>query len=283
MKRILYTIIGYSFSLAAALGILCSLTGIILVWRFVPAVSDRLVDTASFAQRALDSTEELLDVADNTLTDAEDNITLIAEATQDMAGSVDKTATIAASISDTMENEFSDIVENTQSALTSLEGSAKLVDDTLSFVAAIPFLGSKYSNQTPLYNSVVGVNQSLTDLPDNIFRLQENLEETSSAFTQLNESLQTLSDSMSEIETSLEDANAIVESYQILVDEAQTSTARVIGKLPAWIRWFAAGLSVLFVWTILIQAGLLLYVWDLAALRQKKEDIPPSDTDSESL
>ena len=46
-------------------GIIVSILGIVFVWRLVPGTTERLVDTATFAQRALDSTEDLLAVADN--------------------------------------------------------------------------------------------------------------------------------------------------------------------------------------------------------------------------
>ena len=108
-----------------------------------------------FAQRALDSTEDLLVVADSTLTEAEDNIALIADATKDVAETLDQTSEIATTVADAVGEEFTGVVKNTQTALGALETSAKLVDDTLSFISKVPFVGGKYSNQTPLYSSVV--------------------------------------------------------------------------------------------------------------------------------
>ncbi len=98
MKKIVYAITGFSFSLAAALGIIVSILGIVFVWRQVPGTTERLVNTAIFAQRALDSTDDLLAVADSTLTQAEDNIALIADATQDVAETLKQTSTITTTV-----------------------------------------------------------------------------------------------------------------------------------------------------------------------------------------
>ena len=273
MKKILYSIITYSFSFAVLLGIAFNLAGIILVWRFVPIVSDQLVNTATFAQKALNSTEDLLEISDSALGKAKENITIIAEATQGMADSVQETSTIATSISDTMGEEFTGILENTQSALTSLESSAKLVDDTLSLVASIPIIGTNYSNQTPLYNSVAQINESLTKLPDNMSNLQENLDKASTAFTALNDNLENLSSSVEDIETNLEDAGEVITSYQELVSQAQEKTGHAIEIIPSRVRWIAAGLTLLFVWAILIQAGLILTIRDMFSIQQKMEQL----------
>jgi methyl-accepting chemotaxis protein len=277
MRKLLYSIIDTSFRLAAALGIFFNLAGIILVWRYVPIVTERAIATATFAQKALDSTDALLTVAEQSLTQAEESITLISDATQEMATSLETTASIATSVSEMVGDEFIGVVENTQTALTSLENSAKLVDDTLSLIAAIPFLGSKYSNQTPLYNSVVGVNQSLSELPNTMLSLQDSLDSTASAFSLLNGSLGTLADSVSEIESSLQEANTVVRSYQLLIKEAQNDTAVVLEKLPAWVRWTAVGLTLLLLWAILIQAGLLLYGLEIAD-RNSTGGVPAKQT-----
>jgi methyl-accepting chemotaxis protein len=278
MKKTIYSITGFSFTLAAALGIIASLAGIMFVWRQAPAVSTHLVATAEFVQRVLDSTEGLLEVTDSTLTQAESNIALIADASQEMAETLHQTSLITASVADMVGDEFVGVVENTQTALTALETSAKLVDNTLSFIAAIPLLGTRYSNATPLYSSVVGINENLAELPKNMRGLQANLDSTAEAFTMLNESVRVLADSVGEIEASLKEAHAVVKSYQTLVTESQETTERMIVKLPGWVRWGAVGLTVLLVWGIVIQAGLLMFGWEMAGWRREN---PAVDAEAE--
>jgi methyl-accepting chemotaxis protein len=268
MKKIVYAITGFSFSLAAALGIIVSILGIVFVWRQVPGTTERLVNTAIFAQRALDSTDDLLAVADSTLTQAEDNIALIADATQDVAETLKQTSTITTTVADAVGDEFTSVVDKTQTALGALESSAKLVDDTLSFISSIPLLGAKYSNQTPLYSSVVEINESLDEMPKTLKSLQDSLDSTANAFTGLNDSVSVLADNVAEIETSMKDAVAVVNRYQVLVDEAQVKTENMIEKLPRWIRWTAIGLTVLLVWLIVIQAGLLMFGAEMAGLKR---------------
>lgn len=266
MKKMLYSIIRISFSLAAALGILFSLAGIVIIWRYVPVVSERLMDGAVFVQSALDSSEDLLDIAQTTLTQTQENVALLADATEVMADSLNETSSMASSISNMMEDKFIGVVENTQSALTSLETSAKLVDDTLAFIASIPLLGTKYSNQTPLYNSVVEINENLSDIPANMRDMQTSLDATASAITLLNEKVDTLTANVSKIETNVTDAKTVVTTYQELVNKAQGKITYIIDRLPHWVDWAAIGLTLLLVWAILIQAGLLLYVQDIVRI-----------------
>lgn len=268
MKKIVYAVTGFSFSLAAALGIIVSILGIVFVWRQVPGTTERLVDTAIFAQRALDSTENLLVVVDSTLAEAEDNIALIADAARDVAETLEQTSTITTTVADAVGDEFTSVVDKTQTALGALESSAKLVDDTLSFISSIPLLGAKYSNKTPLYSSVVEINESLDEMPKTLQTLQDNLDSTAEAFTVLNDSVGVLADSVAEIKTSLADAGEVVNEYQVLVDEAQLKTANAIEKLPRWVRWTAIGLTVLLVWLIVIQAGLLMFGTEIAGFKR---------------
>ncbi len=60
----------------------------------------------------------------------------------------------------------------------------------------------------------------------------------------------------------------MVNRYQVLVDEAQLKTANAIEKLPRWVRWTAIGLTVLLVWLIVIQAGLLMFGAEMAGLKR---------------
>ncbi len=271
MKKLVYTITGFSFSLAAALGIIVSMLGIVFVWRLVPGTTERLVNTAVFARRALDSTDELLVVADTTLTQAEDNIALIANATRDVAETLEQTSTVTTTVADAVGDEFAGVVKNTQTALGALESSAKLVDDTLSFISSLPLMGTKYSSKTPLYSSVVEINESLDEMPKTLQSLQDNLDSTAEAFTGLNKSVGVLADNVDEIETSLADAVVVVNRYQVLVDEAQVNTETIIEKLPRWVRWTAVGLTVLMVWVIAIQAGLLMFGAEMAGLKYEQQ------------
>lgn len=282
MKKIIYSITGFSFSLAAALGILVSLLGIFFVWRMAPAVTERLVASATFAQKALDTTETLLDVVDTSLEKVEESVALVAESTEQVAETLNNTSAITSSVADTLGDEFTGMVEKTQTALTALETSAKLVDDTLSFISSIPFIGTSYSKKAPLQSSVVEINESMSELPQTLQEMEEKLSSTAQAFTSLNDSVNDLAENVGEIEASIQEAGVVVKEYQVLLDEAQRSTANIIEKLPRWVRWAAVGLTLLFVWLIVIQAGLLMFGMEMAGwrkeapLEQPAEDVSPS-------
>lgn len=264
MRKLIYKITGFSFSIAAILGIIASVVGIIFVWRLAPDLTNRLVYTTSYVQKALDSTDELLLVANMTLTQAQDNVALIADATREVAATLTQTSTITSTVADAVGDEFIGVVENTQTALSAFETSAKIVDDTLAIISAIPFIKTKYSKETPLSSSVTGISESLDGLPKTLRGLQDNLDSTARSFIVLNDSVTSLAKSVDEIETSLQDATEVVTLYQELVNEAQVNTARVIVKLPAWVRWAAVGLTLLLVWMIVIQAGLLMLGGEMA-------------------
>ena len=262
MKKFLYNIVGISFTLAAVIGILFSLLGIITVWRYVPLVSERLLDGAYFAQRALNSSESLLDIAESTLTNTEENVALISAAIQGMSDALGETSDMATSISDLFENKFMDVIENTQNALTSLENSAKLVDNTLSIIAAIPLIGTNYSNQTPLYNSVAEINDSLDDMPSDMQSLQENLGHTALAMQGLTENVDGLLENIQETQGDISSAKEIVKNYQSQVQEAKEKINYAIENIPHWVDGVAVLLTFFMIWLIFIQAGLLLMSWD---------------------
>ena len=138
-----------------------------------------------------------------------------------------------------------------------------MTEKSLAIIASIPLIGTKYSNQTPLYSSVVEINASLDALPDDMRDLQDNLNNTASAIQGLNDKVDDLSENIDAINANVDEAKTVVNDYQELVQEAQDKTTRAITRIPHWVDLAAVAITLLLIWVILIQAGLLMYSLEL--------------------
>ncbi len=57
-------------------------------------------------------------------------------------------------------------IMETQTALSSASTSAKIIDNTLVFLASVPFIGVEYQPDVPLHTSLEQVAANLDDIPE---------------------------------------------------------------------------------------------------------------------
>ncbi|KPL74145.1 hypothetical protein ADN00_14195 [Ornatilinea apprima] len=259
MKRFFYRIAALLMMVSAILGWVISATGIYLVWRVEPHVSNGLVTAATSLDETLAATEGLLKVADSSLEQAEKSIQLVETTVDTLAGTLESTSEVTSAVADVVGDTLGDMVKGTRAALNTMTKTARLIDDTLGFVASVPFIGRSYKPEVPLSDSVSDVSASMNDLPTALGQMSVDMQTTSGSLVQLSKDTRKLATSLADIQDNLAETREVVESYQTTVTDVRGSLAVAIQNLPTWVKIAAVSITLLLVWVFLAQVAIFIY------------------------
>jgi hypothetical protein len=174
------------------------------------------------------------------------------------AAALKSTSDMTASIGSMLGEELAGILMETQNSLTSVQASARLIDDTLGIISRIPLIGARYAPDVPLATSIERVNTSLDPLPDTLSDVQTNLVNTSEDIARLEGDLEALSTHIQDLNTQLKDAHAVLSDYQAITLETQAGLAGLEENTPNMVQAFIWAFGAFLLWLLLSQLGLLL-------------------------
>jgi uncharacterized protein YoxC len=256
MHRFSLRIVGGLLLFAALLGAAISIIGMVVLWRLEPVVNSTTVETIDLMERTFTVSRNLLDVSAQTLNDIEKNITQIHTSLEDATTVLQSTSTSASALAKIVGDDLPGVVGKTQTALGSMQKSAKLMDDTLTLISRIPFVGAPYRNDVPLQDSVAQVSKSLDTIPADLKTMQTQLTGTAASFESLQKDTARLSEDIGAIEKNLADAKKVVNDYQSILDDSQHRLDQLRGRVSGWILLCAWMGTVFLVWLLLAQFAL---------------------------
>ena len=93
-----------------------------------------------------------------------------------MGKSMDDSGGLIRSTADLVGVEMVGFVNNTQTSLTSVQSSARVVDDFLGLLSSLPLIGARYKPDVPLEDSIALVKTSMDPLPDSLLKIRRDLD-----------------------------------------------------------------------------------------------------------
>jgi uncharacterized protein YoxC len=248
MKPIIYRISGLLLLIAAVLGWAGCITGSVLLWRGVSATSTSLQKTAGELNSTLEATSELLSVLEITMDTINSKLTVIESASIGLTDTLGAASAIAADFSSLSGGDFPEIVKDIQTALSSMQNSARLVDDTLGIITNLPFIGRRYSPEMPLSESVSNVSTSMDNLPKTLSSMESDLTTTSEDLQSLKEDVEILSSSLGEIKASIKVMQKALDSYQSSVSSLKERLGTFKKNLPGYMTALSVSVTLFFFW-----------------------------------
>ena len=250
--------LGHLLIVLAATGMLFSLVGFTTVWIVRPNIQSGLIETVGIIETTLKTTTNGLQVLDQSIENVKSDVATL-------QGSLDELGTTLLDVSTSLEtsaaligNDLQITVINTQIALSSAATSAKVIDDTLAFLAAIPIIGADYEPEVPLHVSLAQIAYDMDDVPGTLVTLEGNLNDTSSSLSSFSEDLSTLSEDLDSITSDLSEAQNILGSYGDIVDIALAKVTSLQTRLPTLILLGCIFLSGVLLWLGVAQASVLM-------------------------
>jgi len=264
VKPIYQRITGFALMTAGVMGILLVIAGVIFLVRVGPRVEASAAETLELVDRTLLTTEEGLVLAEDSLAQVVETVEALEATVASVGQTINGTVPLVDSVADLLGERLTETIKATQDTLSSVVKSAKLVDNVLSIVTAIPFIGTdRYQPDVPLHIGLENVITSLDEIPDSLGAAQEDLTSSSGKLDAMQDDFTAMADNIGQIATSLESAQAVLDEYRDIVTDLQEQVSSVRQGLPVWLRWSGVAFSFVLVWLGIAQIGPLIQGWEL--------------------
>jgi len=263
---VIKSVLGIALMAFSALGLLISLLGLLLVFRFSGQVASSAGAAVDVAVASLTSTKQNLDLASRGVEQAQ----VVLGATQGFLESADSglenTSVMLGSVSDIMADDLPDVIEETQRSLTAAEEGAAVIEQVLYGLNAISALtGITYDPEVSLTEGLADINESLDTLPATLAELDESLSAAQENLDALQTSVTLLPAPLEETETVLDEAQTSVESYSSVIEKLTQKVSNLQESLPNWTRAVVFALYFLLLWLAISQIGLLWQGWEMVS------------------
>lgn len=264
MKPIYQRISGVALMTAGVMGILLVIAGIIFLVRVGPRIDASAAETLELVDRTLSTTEEGLVLAEDSLEQVVDTVEALEATVASVGQTIYGTVPLIDSVADLLGERLTETIKATQDTLSSVVKSAKLVDNVLSIVTAIPFIGTdRYQPEVPLHVGLERVATSLDEIPDSLGAAQEDLTSSSGNLDAMQDDFTVMADNIGQIATSLDNAQSVLAEYRGIVTDLQEQVSSVRQGLPVWLRWTGIVFSFVLIWLGIAQIGPLIQGWEL--------------------
>jgi hypothetical protein len=258
MGPILERVIGIILIVAAAFGLLLTLTGLILLPRVENAAQDRAQETLTVLNGTLTTTSNALDVVDQTLDDATVTMVTVELTTRDVSRALSDTIPLLDTMAGIAGEELPTSVAATRLSLESAQDAAVAVEGVLFALNQIPLLRAPlYDPEVPLATTLGTVATSLETLPESLIEIETSIETASGNLGQVGSNVTTLADNLDDIALSVTEAKSVTTQYQTVVREQQAIVTDLQANIDTWITWSARVFALVLLWLAVAQVGLL--------------------------
>jgi len=251
-------IIGIVLIIAAAVGLLLSISGIAAIWTIRRSLTGDLIRTFDLLDETLDAASDGLGVADQTLAKFVLDITTMETTIQTAGKSIEDTIPLMESFTELLTNDLPATIRSTQTALVSAQSSAQAIESTLQLLSAIPLLPiGAYDPEVPLAEALAEVSASLDPLPQSLTDLAGNLETSQDNMDLIATQVETISINVGALRSNLTQTKDVLSRVRVVIATLQGQVNNIRSGLPGGLNaavWF---LTVFFIWLGITQIGLL--------------------------
>jgi methyl-accepting chemotaxis protein len=267
MRTFTARLTGLLLVLGAILGTITAGAGLVMLWRAEPVLTETIDGTIDLMDTTLTTTADTMLFVNGSLLQMKDNLGVIRESLQNAGSAMQSTADVTSSVAGLIGDDFTNVVNETQQSLASVQNSARMIDNTLSLISGIPLIGPSlsggYRRDMPLEGSIREVSTSLETVPASLRDVQNNLQTTSQNFELMKSDLEKLAATIDEIESGLANAETMMGDYQELFTRSQERLDNARTASPTLVRSMLLLGTAFFIWLLVAQIAMFLQGLDL--------------------
>ena len=273
-------VIGYTFIVAAILGLIFSLAGIVMVWVVKTPLTTNLINTIDLIDTTLEATSSGLTIVDDTLTNTISDLSSIENTVQTAARGIDDSVPMVKSLSALMSENIPQAISSTQTGLSTLQDAARTLESTLRLITSIPFLPIEgYDPDVSFSAALEEVSQSLDAIPQSLSEMDNTMNATKGNLIMLGAQINIIARNISDLQDSFSEIQLVFDQYQEVISGVQVKldifrdNLQIVITVSAWI------FTIIFIWLGIAQVGLLTQGLERIDWRSNA-DIPESDESS---
>ena len=263
MKTLLRRMTGSIMIITAILSLLVSVAFLVGVWRLRQPITAGIVENLDLLYATVVTMDDSVSLIENTVTTLTDAAETIAQSTNAISDAINGASVMAESFADLLGEDLPATIINTQTAITSAQSSAVVIDNVLSGLASIPLIGIDYNPPIPLNQALGNISETLSSIPPNLEQIESGLDSTSSNLLQLKTDLELIKLNLQNIQVRLTEAQAVIDDYQQALDALKERLENSQASAPKLVLGAAWLLTLLIAWLSMSQLGLLLQGIDI--------------------
>ncbi|HHX08641.1 MAG TPA: hypothetical protein GX730_04330 [Chloroflexi bacterium] len=175
----------------------------------------------------ISNTKETLTLVEDFLPDLNSSLIHVKTSVENFQISGDELPDLLDNVGSLIGNDFSALASEGQLSLESAANSAKIIDETLSFLSRIPFLNVNYDPEQPLEKGLRDLSSSFGSLPENLGQIQSDLSSATENISVFTEQLDSINDSLNDFSDSVGSLKPKLLTYQIILDELNETVQKV--------------------------------------------------------
>lgn len=262
-----------------AVGIVASLVGGIVGVAFIGNATDTSVQALELTDTVLAGVEDTATVLDTTFTDVAETLTTVQGSVTDASDAMGQVGTTLDDLTVLVTEDVPDSLDAVNAAMPQLIQTAGVIDSTFN---ALSFLGVNYSPDTPLDESLVAVQDQLSNIPPDLRSQREGLDDVAVRLDDLAAQGDDIATDLDTITTDLETSRDLIQEYRTTATDAGALVDDLSGRLVSRSRVARTILALLAVTVAIGQTvPLLLGLQALRAIR-RREDLDDHDGTSPS-
>jgi hypothetical protein len=263
MKTVLHRITGFLMVTAALVSLLVSAFFLVMVWRYRQPVTTRVVENLDLLYATTVTMEDSLLMVDDTVSSLRAASETISSSSDAIENAIGDGSIMTDSFATLLGDNLTATITDTQTAIISAQASAVVIDNVLSGLASIPFIGIDYNPRVPLNQALGNISDTLSSIPPTLEEIQSDLISTGLNLKQLETDLQKINSNIQNILGTMEKAQRIIDEYQQEISQLKTRLDLSRTASPEWILTAAWVLTFVISWLSISQLGLLLQGFDI--------------------
>ena len=263
-------LLGVLFIAAAAAGLVFSVVGLVEVWRYRPVVTQKVVETLTVFEQALNTTHDGLAIVGQVVQTTTVDIAALQTTTQALAQALHDTRPMLDSLTRLTSTDFPAAGAATQTSLASAQSSAFLIDNVLATLSSTPFLSvGAYQPDVPLHTALAQVSDSLNTLTPALATINSSLVEGQTNLGVMETELNKIAKTTNGISTALDRAQAVIDQYETVTIRLKEQLAALQVRVPDWLTTLTWILTFILGWLLIAQVALATLGFSL--LRSRRE------------
>lgn len=251
-------VIGYTFIVAAILGLIFSLAGIVLVWVVKTPLTENLISTLNLIDDTLEATSSGLTIVDDTLAQTTSDINSIENTMLTAGKGIDDSVPMVESLAILMSDDIPEAISATQTGLTTLQDAAGTVESTLKLITSIPFLPIEgYDPDVSLTSAIEDIVVSLDAIPQSLSEMDNTMASTKGNLIMLAAQINIIARNISDLKDSFYAIQLVFKQYQDVISQVQEKLDLFRSNLETGITVTAWIFTIIFIWLGIAQIGLL--------------------------
>ncbi len=269
-------ILAWTLIVISVIGILVCTLGVVGSWMINDRLTQGVLGLLSKADTAITRVEDLLTLADAQLKDAGTAIDTVREAASKLGDRIEKNSPVLDRISQILNEELGPTVNKIRDTFLKIEERVSAVNNTIAVINALPGI-----ELPPLDIQFEGLNDRVSQVVDTVQQLQQSIADFKAGIVQ---SMAPFMERLDRISGFLVRLDQDMNTYLDKVNKLQTALARAKLNIPSTINKITLSISIIFLWVILAQIGLILVarvyiktgkmVWELIPSRKSEETLP---------